>query len=79
VATYGRILAGLGRADSASARRALQGAVFRLRRRIESNPGRPDLLLAEAGVGYRLAAGTEDEPGSGLPAPRRVKNEGPSS
>ena len=60
VATYGRILAGLGRADSASGRRAIRAAVFRLRRRIERDPRRPDLLLAEPGVGYRLAAEGQD-------------------
>jgi two-component system, OmpR family, KDP operon response regulator KdpE len=72
VATYGRILAGLGRPDSTGARRALHGAVFCLRRRIEDNPRRPALLLTEAGVGYRLAAETEDET-------QRAKNEEPSS
>ena len=45
VATFGRILAGLGRADSASGRRALRASVFRLRRKIERDPRRPDLLL----------------------------------
>jgi two-component system KDP operon response regulator KdpE len=55
LATFGDILAAFGRPDSASARRALCSAVFRLRRRIERNPTRPDVLMTEAGVGYRLA------------------------
>jgi two-component system, OmpR family, KDP operon response regulator KdpE len=79
VATFGRILAGLGRADSASGRRALRASVFRLRRKIEHDPRRPDLLLTEAGVGYRLASETEDEPGLDPPAPRRAGNEDASS
>ncbi len=61
VATLDRILAGLGRANSASGRRALRASVFGLRRRIERDPRRPDLLLTEAGVGYRLAAESKDE------------------
>jgi two-component system, OmpR family, KDP operon response regulator KdpE len=79
VATFGRILAGLGRADSASGRRALRASVFRLRRRIERDPRRPDLLLTESGVGYRLAAETEDEPNRDPPTPRRAQNEDASS
>jgi two-component system KDP operon response regulator KdpE len=79
VATYGRILAGLGRRDSTGARRALHGAVFGLRRRIEGNPRRPALLLTEAGVGYRLAAENEDELGPAPEAARRAKNEEPPS
>jgi two-component system KDP operon response regulator KdpE len=55
VATFGEILAGLGRADTPRARRGLNMAIFRLRRRIECNPSRPDLVLTEPGVGYRLA------------------------
>jgi two-component system KDP operon response regulator KdpE len=60
VVTFGRILAGLGRADSAAARQALRSCVFRLRHRIERDPRRPDLLLTEAGIGYRLAAESGD-------------------
>ncbi len=55
LATFRDILAVFGRTDSDSARRALCSSVFRLRRRIERDPTRPDLLLTEAGVGYRLA------------------------
>jgi two-component system KDP operon response regulator KdpE len=55
VATFGEILAGLGRADTERGRRGLNMAIFRLRRRIERNPSRPQLVLTEAGVGYRLA------------------------
>jgi two-component system, OmpR family, KDP operon response regulator KdpE len=79
VAMFGRILAGLGRADSASGRRALRASVFRLRRKIERDPRRPDLLLTEAGVGYRLASETEDELSLDPPAPRRAGNEDASS
>jgi two-component system, OmpR family, KDP operon response regulator KdpE len=79
VAMFGRILAGLGRADSASGRRALRASVFRLRRKIERAPRRPDLLLTEAGVGYRLAAATEDEPDRDLHMPRRAGNVDASS
>ena len=55
VMTFGDILAGMGRGDSASGRRALYTSAFCLRRRIERDPSRPDLLLTEARVGYRLA------------------------
>jgi two-component system KDP operon response regulator KdpE len=55
VATFGDLLAGVGRAGSASGRQALRMSVFRLRRRIERDPKHPVLLLTEAGVGYRLA------------------------
>jgi two-component system KDP operon response regulator KdpE len=72
VATFGRILAGLGRPDSTSGRRALRASVFRLRRRIERDPRRPDLLLTEAGVGYRLAPLT----GEVSPAPSPPRREG---
>ena len=60
VVTLGQILAGLGRADSRAARRALRPFILRLRCRIERDPRRPDLLLTEVGVGYRLAAATGD-------------------
>jgi two-component system KDP operon response regulator KdpE len=62
LATFGDILAAFGRADSASARRALCSSVFRLRRRIERDPTRPDLLLTEARVGYRLAPEPDAQP-----------------
>jgi two-component system KDP operon response regulator KdpE len=61
VATFDRILAELGRADSAGGRRALRSSIFRLRRRIERDPQRPNLLLTEPGVGYRLADESENE------------------
>ncbi len=37
------------------ARRGLKMAIFRLRRKIERDPCRPDLVLTESGLGYRLA------------------------
>jgi two-component system, OmpR family, KDP operon response regulator KdpE len=55
VATFRDILAGVGRAGSASGRQALRMSVFRLRRKIERDPKHPVLLLTEAGIGYRLA------------------------
>jgi two-component system, OmpR family, KDP operon response regulator KdpE len=79
VATFSRILAGLGRADSATGRRALRSSVSRLRRKIERDPGRPDLLLTEAGVGYRLAAETEGESSVEALTPRREGHEDASS
>jgi two-component system, OmpR family, KDP operon response regulator KdpE len=79
VATFSRILAGLGRPDSANGRRALRSSVSRLRRKIERDPGRPDLLLTEAGVGYRLAAETEGESSVEPLAPRREGHENTSS
>jgi two-component system, OmpR family, KDP operon response regulator KdpE len=79
VATFDRILAELGRADSASERRALRSSIFRLRRRIERDPRRPNLLLTEPGVGYRLADESEDEQGGELSAPRRAGQEEASS
>ena len=60
VMTFSQILAGLGRADSRAAREALRTFILRLRRRIERDPQRPDLVLTEVGVGYRLAAATGD-------------------
>jgi two-component system KDP operon response regulator KdpE len=70
VATFDRILAELGRADSPSGRRALRSSIFRLRRKIERDPRRPNLLLSEPGVGYRLADESEDEQGGELSVPR---------
>jgi len=58
VATFGRILAGLGRADSLRDRQALHAFVVGLRRKIEADSKHPVLLLNEARVGYRLAAET---------------------
>jgi DNA-binding response OmpR family regulator len=77
VATFDRILAALGRADSANGRRALRSSILRLRRRIERDPRRPDLLLTEGGVGYRLAAETEqDVRGLDPPTPEPAGHEG---
>lgn len=58
VATFGQILAGLGRADSWRDRQSLHAFVVGLRRKIEIDPKHPALLLNEARVGYRLAAET---------------------
>jgi two-component system KDP operon response regulator KdpE len=61
-ATFGDILATLGRANTASARSALSMLVFRLRRRIERDPKCPDFLLTDPGVGYRLAPESDNYP-----------------
>ncbi len=60
VVTFSQILAELGRADSPAAREALRPFILHLRRRIERDPRRPDLVLTEFGVGYRLAAESGD-------------------
>ena len=77
--TCTRILAELGRADSASGRQALRSSILRLRRRIERDPRRPNLLLTEPGVGYRLADESENEQVGDLSAARRAGQEEASS
>ncbi len=54
-ATFGEILAGLGRADSWRDRQSVHGFVVALRRKIECDPKRPVLLLNVPRIGYRLA------------------------
>jgi two-component system KDP operon response regulator KdpE len=54
--SYDRILSELGATDSSTGRNVLRALVLRLRRRIERNPRHPEVLLAEVGFGYRLAA-----------------------
>jgi two-component system KDP operon response regulator KdpE len=70
VTTFGDILAGVGRAGSASGRQALRMSVFRLRRRIERDPTHPVLLLTEVGIGYRLAPESADHLNSDTRAPQ---------
>ncbi|MBV8663615.1 MAG: response regulator transcription factor [Hyphomicrobiales bacterium] len=55
VATFGQILAALGRPDTLRDRKALRAFIFGLRRKIEPNPHLPILLLNETRYGYRLA------------------------
>ena len=75
VAAFGDLLEGVGRADSAIGRRALGTCIFRLRRRIERDPSRPDLLLTEARVGYRLAPESVDQSKLDASAPQRQDKE----
>jgi len=67
VATMVEIVAGLGRDDSLRARQSVHGLVYGLRRKIERDPVRPEILLNEARVGYRLAS-VADESAQGLVA-----------
>lgn len=60
VVEHKRLLAELALDGSESSRRILRSRVFRLRRKIERDLLHPEILLAEAGVGYRLAASTEE-------------------
>jgi two-component system KDP operon response regulator KdpE len=71
LASFADVLSLFGRADTAGARRALCSTVFRLRRKIERDPRRPDLLLTEAGVGYRLAPETDIQSGPDACQPMR--------
>ena len=59
MATIAQILGGLGRPNALRDRQALRAFVFELRRKLESEPSRPEVLINEARVGYRLVA----EPG----------------
>jgi two-component system KDP operon response regulator KdpE len=62
VAEHKRLLAELGLDASESSRRTLRSCVFRLRRKIERDSSHPEILLAETGVGYRLALSSEEPP-----------------
>jgi two-component system KDP operon response regulator KdpE len=55
LATFGEILAGLGREDSWRNRQSVHAVVVELRRKIECDPKRPVLLLNVHRIGYRLA------------------------
>ncbi len=55
VVPYERLLDEAGLAGLRRGRPALRSCVMRLRRKIEREPLRPEILLAEIGVGYRLA------------------------
>src|ERR1700677_707761 len=59
VATIAQILDGLGRPNALRDRQALRAFVWELRHKLESDPSRPEVLLNEARVGYRLVV----EPG----------------
>jgi two-component system KDP operon response regulator KdpE len=62
VAEFKLILAELGLDCSERSRGTLRSHVLRLRGKIERDPIHPEILLAEAGVGYRLAEPTEEPP-----------------
>jgi two-component system, OmpR family, KDP operon response regulator KdpE len=62
VMEHKRLLAELGLDGSEHSRRTLRSHVLRLRRKIERDSLHPEILLAEAGVGYRLALSSEDSP-----------------
>jgi DNA-binding response OmpR family regulator len=76
VATYDRLFSELGLVDSWKSRQALRTCVFGLRRKIERKAARPQILLAEAGVGYRLAASMEWRPYRGTDPPAGEENWG---
>src|SRR5208283_4162792 len=59
VVAYERLLEEAGLAGSPRGRPALRSCVLRIRRKIEREPLRPEILLAEIGVGYRLAPPTD--------------------
>ena len=65
VMEHKRLLAELGLDGSERSRRTLRPHVLRLRRKIERDSSHPEILLAEAGVGYRLAISSEDSPHRG--------------
>jgi two-component system KDP operon response regulator KdpE len=62
VVGYDLLLAELAADGSERTRHALHSCVFRLRRKIERDSLHPEILLADAGVGYRLAPPTEEPP-----------------
>lgn len=69
VATTERLLVELGLVGSENSRQALRSRVFRLRRKIEREALRPEILLSDAGVGYRLAASMDGLPYRGTDPP----------
>jgi two-component system KDP operon response regulator KdpE len=60
VAEHKRLVAELGLDGSERSRGTLRSHVLRLRRKIERDPLHPEILLAESGVGYRLAMPSEE-------------------
>lgn len=72
VATYDRLIAALGLKAGPKARHALRASVFRLRRKIEPDGSRPQILLSDVGVGYRLVPPEPDLP---VPEPERASSE----
>lgn len=74
VVAFESLLDEAGLAGSRHGRSALRGCVLRLRRKIERKPLHPEILLAEIGVGYRLApptSGPVRRPRDSLPDDRK--------
>jgi len=76
VVTYDRLFSELGLVDSWKSRQALRSCVFGLRRKIERGSARPEILMAEAGVGYRLAASMDGLPYRATDPPSGKENWG---
>ena len=76
VATYDRLFSELGLVDSWKSRQALRSCVFGLRRKIERDSARPEILMAEVGVGYRLAASMDGLPYRATDPPSGKENWG---
>jgi two-component system KDP operon response regulator KdpE len=60
VVAHERLITEAGLAGLTHGRPALRSCVMHLRRKIEPDPLHPEILLAEIGVGYRLASPTAD-------------------
>jgi len=76
VVIYDRLLAELGLVGAENSRQALRTCVLQLRRKIEREKSRPEILLSEVGFGYRLAASMEGQPYRGTDPPQGEENWG---
>ena len=75
VVIYDRLLAELGLIGAENSRQALRTCVLHLRRKIERE-SRPEILLSEAGFGYRLAASMDGLPYRETDPPQGEENWG---